>query len=84
MSEHPARQETLADEFTRLASLTRITLNSPGEEQHERVYHLNLGMERVVTTIREQPSLSRFLPPSPFSDLRCAASGGPQCQQVSL
>ncbi|KAI9569320.1 hypothetical protein HD554DRAFT_2038263 [Boletus coccyginus] len=67
----------LADEFTRLALLIRNALNSPGADQHERLCHLNLDMERVVTNVRELPGLSRFLLPSLFSDLRRAASGGP-------
>jgi CHAT domain-containing protein len=69
--------KTLADEFTRLASLIRNTLNSAGADQHERLCRLNLEMQRVVTNIRELPGLSRFLLPSLFSDLQRAASGGP-------
>ena len=34
-------------------------------------------MERVVTSVRELPGLSRFLLPLLFSDLQRAASGGP-------
>lgn len=59
MSEHPARQErhwqTSSPVWPRSFALP---LNSPGEEQHEWVCHLNLEMERVVATIREQPGLS--------------------------
>ena len=67
----------LADEFTRLASLIRNALNSPGGDQHERLCHLNLELQRVVSRIREIPGFSSFLLPSLFSDLRHAASGGP-------
>ena len=67
----------LADEFTRLASLIRNTLNSADANQHEQLCHLNLEMQRIVTNIRELPGLSRFLLPSLFSDLQCAAIGGP-------
>ncbi|KAI9567585.1 CHAT domain-containing protein [Boletus coccyginus] len=69
--------ETLAKEFTQLALLIRNTINSPGANQHERLCHLNLKMERVVTDARELPGLSRFLLPPFFADLQCAASGGP-------
>jgi len=68
---------TLADEFTRLALLIRNAINLPGPYQHERMCHLNLKMERVIANVRELPGLSRFLLPSLFSDLQCAASGGP-------
>ena len=68
----------LADEFTWVVSMIHNALrDSPCTDQHERVYHLNLEMQRVVNNIRELPGLSRFLLPLPFSDLRCAASGGP-------
>ena len=69
--------KTLADEFTQLASLIRNALNSPGADQHERVCHLNLAVQRVVTDIRKLPGLSRFLLPLLFSELQRAASGGP-------
>ena len=69
--------KTLADEFTRLASLVRDAVNSPSTDEHERVCHLNLEMQRVVANIRELPGLSRFLLPSLFPDLQRAASGGP-------
>lgn len=68
---------TLADGFTRLASLIRNAIDSTGADQHERVCHLNLEMQRLVTEIRVQPGLFRFLLPSLFSDLQCAARGGP-------
>ncbi|KAF8431590.1 CHAT domain-containing protein [Boletus edulis BED1] len=67
----------LADEFMNVASLIRNVLNSPGTDQHERLCHLNLELQRVVTNIRKLPGLSRFLLPSLFSDLQRAASGGP-------
>ncbi|KAF8429907.1 CHAT domain-containing protein [Boletus edulis BED1] len=67
----------LANDFTRLASLIRNVLNSHGTDQHERLCHLNLELQSVVTNIRELPGLSRFLLPSLFSDLQRAASGGP-------
>ena len=69
--------KTLADEFTRLASLIRNALNFHGADQHERVCRLNLKLQRVVTDIRKLPGLSRFLLPSLFPDLQHAASGGP-------
>ena len=69
--------KTLADEFTRLALLIRNALNSPGADQHERLCHLNLELQRVVTDIRNLRGLSRFLLPSLFPDLQLAASGGP-------
>jgi CHAT domain-containing protein/tetratricopeptide (TPR) repeat protein len=69
--------ETLADEFMRLSLLIRNALNSPGADQHERLCHLNYDMQRVVTTVRKLPGLSRFLLPFLFSDLQRAASGGP-------
>ncbi|KAF8436541.1 CHAT domain-containing protein [Boletus edulis BED1] len=69
--------KSLADEFMRLASLLRHVINSPGTGQHERLCRLNLELQSVVTNIRDLPGLSRFLLPPLFSDLRCAASGGP-------
>jgi CHAT domain-containing protein/tetratricopeptide (TPR) repeat protein len=69
--------KTLADEFARLALLIRNALNSPSAGQHERVCHLNLELQKVVTNIRSLRGLSRFLLPSLFPDLRLAASGGP-------
>ncbi|KAF8546614.1 hypothetical protein OG21DRAFT_1491035 [Imleria badia] len=66
--------ETLADEFWQLALLLQKALNFPGADQHERLSHLNLEMQRVVTNIREPPGLSRFLPPPLFSDHQLAAS----------
>ena len=67
----------LANEFTQLTSLIRNTINSSESDQHERMYHLNFELQRVVANIRELPGLSRFLLPSLFPDLQCAASGGP-------
>ncbi|KAF8431596.1 CHAT domain-containing protein [Boletus edulis BED1] len=67
----------LADEFIHVASLIRIALDSPGADQHGRLCHLNLEMQRVIINIRELPGLSRFLLPSLFSELQRAASGGP-------
>ena len=69
--------KTLADEFTRLASLICNALNSPGADQHERVCHLNCELQRVMTDIRKLSGLSRFLLPLLFSDLQHAASRGP-------
>ena len=63
----------LADQFTRLISLIRNTLNSPGANQHDQLCRLNL---ELLFNICELPGLSRFLLPSLFSDLRRAASGG--------
>ncbi|KAI9567584.1 CHAT domain-containing protein [Boletus coccyginus] len=67
----------LADEFTRFALLMRNTINLPGPDHHERLCHLSLKMERVVTDARDLPGLSRFLLPQLFPDLQCAASGVP-------
>ena len=69
--------KTLADEFARLALLIRNALKVPGADQHERLCHLNLQLQGVVTNIRNLPGLSRFLLPLPFPDLQRAASGGP-------
>ena len=69
--------KTLAAEFIRSTSLIRKALDSPGADQHDRVCHLNLELQRIVSSIRELPGLSRFLLSSLFSDLRPAASGGP-------
>ena len=67
----------LADDFTWLSLLIRNALNSSGADQHERLCHLKYEMQRVVADIRKLPGLSRFLFPLLFSDLQCAASGGP-------
>ena len=67
----------LADKFSRLAIHIRNAFDAPGADQHERLCHLNFEMQTVVTHIRELPGLSHFLLPSLFSDLRCAAAGGP-------
>ena len=69
--------EVLANGFTRLTSLIRNALDSPGPSQHCQVCHLNSELEQVVSNIRELPGLSRFLLPPLFSDLQRAASGGP-------
>ncbi|KAF8122050.1 TPR-like protein [Boletus edulis] len=67
----------LADEFTHLSSRVRNVLDSPGGDQHERLCHLSIEMQKVVTNIRKLPALSCFLLPPLFSDLQRAASGGP-------
>ncbi|KAF8440054.1 CHAT domain-containing protein [Boletus edulis BED1] len=67
----------LADEFMHVASLIRIALDSSGADQHGRLCHLNLEMQRIIINICELPGLSRFLLPSLFSELQRAASGGP-------
>ena len=67
----------LAGEFTRLSSLIRIALHSPGADQYDRVCRLNLKLRKVVSKIRALPNFSRFLLPTLFSDLQRAASGGP-------
>ncbi|KAG6376587.1 hypothetical protein JVT61DRAFT_1568 [Boletus reticuloceps] len=67
----------LADEFMRVASLIRIALNSTDADQHGRLCHLNLEMQRIIINIRELPGFSRFLLPSLFSELQRAAGGGP-------
>ena len=69
--------ETLADEFSRLTSDIRSALNSSDHDQHDRLYHLNSELKRLVNKIRELPGLSHFLLPLPFSDLQLAASRGP-------
>ena len=69
--------ETLADEFSRLTSDIRIALHSSDIDQHDRLYHLNSELKRLVNKIRELPGLSHFLLPLPFSELQRAASGGP-------
>ncbi|KAN0100021.1 CHAT domain containing protein [Tylopilus felleus] len=68
---------TLAYEFSRLTSDIRSALNSSNIDQHDRLYHLNSELKRLVNKIRELPGLSHFLLPLPFSDLQRAASGGP-------
>ncbi|KAG8218942.1 hypothetical protein J3R82DRAFT_4650 [Butyriboletus roseoflavus] len=67
----------LANEFTQQTLLIRSALDSPGPDQHDRVYRLNIELQAVVTRIRELHGLSHFLLPSPFSDLQQAAHGGP-------
>ena len=69
--------KTLADEFARLTLLIRNTLNSPGADQHDQVCRLNMELQRVTSSIRGLPGLSCFLRPSPFTNLRRAADGGP-------
>ncbi|KAF8130219.1 TPR-like protein [Boletus edulis] len=46
----------LADEFALLTSLIRNALDLPSADQHERLCHLNLEVERVVNKIRELPA----------------------------
>ena len=67
---------TLADEFKRLTSAIRNAFDSPGPDQHDRVCHLNLELQDVVSNIRDLRGLSRFLLPSLFPDLQAAAKGG--------
>ena len=67
----------LADDYTRVALLILNALDSPSPDQHQRLCHLNVEMQRVVTNVRELPGFSRFLLPSLFPDLQRAASGGP-------
>ena len=69
--------KALSDEFTRQTSHIRAALDSPGADQHERIYYLNLELQKVVSGIRELPGLSRFLLPPSFIDLQRAAIGGP-------
>ena len=69
--------KTLAMKFTQLALDIRNTLNTPGPDQHEQLWQLNLTLQQVVTDIRALPGLPRFLLPTLFSDLQCAARGGP-------
>ena len=49
--------ELLANGFTRLTSLIRNVLDSPGPSQHDQVCSLNSELERVVSNIRELPGL---------------------------
>ena len=67
----------LADEFTQQTLLIRTALDSPGPDQHDRVFHLNVELGKVVSRIHELPGLSHFLLPPLFSDLQQAALGGP-------
>ena len=69
--------KTLAKKFTQLALNIHNTLNIPSPDQHEQLWQLNLKLQQVVTDIRALPGLSRFLLPILFSDLQCAACGGP-------
>ncbi|KAN0088740.1 CHAT domain containing protein [Tylopilus felleus] len=69
--------KTLANKFTQLALNISNTLNTPGPDPHEQLWQLNLKLQQVVTNIRALPGLSRFLLPTLFSDLQCAARGGP-------
>ena len=69
--------KTLANKFSQLALDIRNTLNTPGADQHAQLWQLNLKLQQVVTDIRALPGLSRFLLPALFSDLQCAARGGP-------
>ncbi|KAI9567894.1 TPR-like protein [Boletus coccyginus] len=69
--------KSLADDFIRVALLIRNALNSPSPNQHERVCHLNVAMQKIVMNVRALPGLSRFLLPPLFPDLQHAASGGP-------
>ena len=69
--------QMLADQFTHMTTLIRNALNSPGASQHDEVCRLNFELQRLVSSIHELPGLSRFLLPPLFSDLQCAASGGP-------
>ncbi|KAN0084272.1 CHAT domain containing protein [Tylopilus felleus] len=69
--------KTSAKKFTQLALDIRNTLNTAGPDQYEQLWQLNLKLQQVVTDIRALPGLSRFLLPTLFSDLRCAARGGP-------
>ncbi|KAG8217021.1 hypothetical protein J3R82DRAFT_7337 [Butyriboletus roseoflavus] len=67
----------LADKSTQQTLLIRTVLDSPGPDQHDRVCHLNIELQTVVTRIRELPGLSGFLLPPFFSDLQQAAREGP-------
>ncbi|KAI9463899.1 CHAT domain-containing protein [Boletus coccyginus] len=67
----------LADEFIQLTSNIRNILSSPDTAVHDRVWRLNLQLEKVVTDIRGLSGLSRFLLPPLFSDFQQAASEGP-------
>ena len=71
------QSKALAEECTRLTSLVRNVLDSPGPDKHDRVCHLNLEIQEVVSKIRELPGCSRFLLPSLFTDLQRAARDGP-------
>ena len=72
-----AAGKMLADEFTQQTLLIRAALDSPGPDQHDRVFRLNVELQSIVTRIHELPGLSRFLLPPLFSNLQQAACGGP-------
>ena len=55
----------------------RNVLNTPGADQYEQLWRLNLELQEVVTNLRVLPGLSRFLLPSIFSHLQSAAREGP-------
>ena len=71
------RGETLADEFTKQTLLIRTALDSPGPDQHDRVRHLELEFQSIVTRIRQLPFLREFPLSPPFFDLQQAACEGP-------
>ena len=67
----------LTDEFKQQTLQIRDALDSPGPGQHDRLCHLNVELQTVVTRIRDLPSLSHFLLPPLFADLQQAACDGP-------
>ncbi|KAH0826514.1 hypothetical protein J3R83DRAFT_5521 [Lanmaoa asiatica] len=69
----------LADRFMQLVSSLRTVLDAPSnaESQHARAFHLNIGLQDIISDIRGLPGLSRFLQSPLFSGLQVAVSGGP-------
>ena len=68
----------LADRFKELTSqIQNHTHNLTDGDQRDQAFQRNIELQRVATKIRELSGLSRFLLPSPFADLRQAATGGP-------
>jgi len=67
----------LADKFMRVVLFIRNALDSPSPDQHERLCHPNVAMQKVVTSVRALPGLSRFLLPQVIPYLQHVASRGP-------
>ena len=63
-----------------------LNINSPGADQHERLCLLNHEMQRVVTTVRKLPGLSRFLLPysSPIFNARPVEDLSSSSMQASI
>ena len=65
----PAGNE-LADEFTRLTSHIRSALNSPGSNEHDRLYLLNTELKCIVTRQCLASPISFYRYPSLTSKMR--------------